>query len=85
MNAALFVVLSLNGRKAISWEPCISAMGLALITWAAFAALVGLITKRSFAKSVVSGLVPFALLAPTISRFSRILWIYFDRAVFQTK
>ena len=55
--------------------------GLALVTITMFATLLWLLTRWSLEKNVVGGLVLFVPLTPTISRFSRIVWMYFDRAI----
>jgi len=56
--------------------------GLALVTIAAFAALLWVLTNWPLEKIVIGAILPFVPLTPTISRFSRVLWIYFDRSVF---
>jgi hypothetical protein len=55
--------------------------GLALITIFAFAAGLWLSTRWSIQKTVLWAVVVFLPLAPTLTLFSRVLWIYLDQAI----
>jgi len=55
--------------------------GLALILIIALAALLGLVLHWSIQKSVIWGVILFVPLAPSITLFSRVLWIYLDQAI----
>ena len=55
--------------------------GVALGIITAFAALAWAFTGWPLGKNVVWAIILFVPLAPIVSRFSRILWIYFDRAI----
>ena len=62
------------GAMAISY-----ALAVALV--AALAALLWVATSWSLERAVLVAFVPLALLAPSLAKFSRVLWIYFDRSV----
>ena len=62
------------GAMAISY-----ALAVALV--AVLAALLWAVTSWSLERAVVVTFLPLALLAPTLAKFSRVLWIYFDRSV----
>jgi len=62
------------GAMAISY-----ALAVALV--AALAALLWAATSWSLERAVLVAFVPLALLAPSLTKFSRVLWIYFDRSV----
>jgi uncharacterized protein (DUF983 family) len=55
--------------------------GLALIAIVILAVLLWLATKWSLMKITVWAMVLFLPLAPTITLFSRVLWIYLDQAI----
>jgi hypothetical protein len=55
--------------------------GLALITIVAFALLLWAATAWSMQKVTVWAILLFLPLAPTLTLFSRVLWIYSDRAI----
>ena len=55
--------------------------GLALIAITVVAALLWAFTKWSIEKTVVRSVLLFVPLAPTLTLFSRVLWIYLDRSV----
>ena len=55
--------------------------GLALVTITIIALLLWLGLKWSFQKTVVWAIVFFVPLAPMLTFFSRVLWIYLDQAV----
>ena len=55
--------------------------GLALITIVAFALLLWAATAWSMQKVSVWAILLFLPLAPTLTLFSRVLWIYSDRAI----
>jgi uncharacterized protein (DUF983 family) len=55
--------------------------GLALFIIAVFATGLWALTGWRLEKLVVASLVPFVPLTPTISRLSRILWIYLDQSL----
>jgi len=55
--------------------------GVALAIIAAFAALFWAFTGWTLGENVIGAIVCFVPLAPMVSRFSRIVWIYFDRAI----
>ena len=56
------------------------SFGLALATIALIAALLWAITGWWITKDVTWAVVLFVPLAPTISLFARVLWIYLDQA-----
>jgi hypothetical protein len=62
------------GAMAISY-----ALGVALV--ALLAALLWAATSWSLERAVLFSFLPLVLLAPTLAKFSRVLWIYFDRSV----
>jgi Protein of unknown function (DUF983) len=55
--------------------------GGALITIVALALLLWALTPWSLQKITVWAILLFLPLAPTIALFSRVLWIYLDRAI----
>jgi uncharacterized protein (DUF983 family) len=55
--------------------------GLALLTIAGFALLLWAWTSWSLQKIVVCAILLFLPLAPGLALFSRVLWIYLDRAI----
>ena len=55
--------------------------GIALFVIAGFAALVWLLTHWTIGKSTLGGIALFLPLAPAITLFSRVLWIYLDQAI----
>jgi hypothetical protein len=55
--------------------------GLALVTIVAIALLLWGITQWSMQKIVVWSILLFLPLAPTLTLFSRVLWIYLDWAI----
>ena len=55
--------------------------GAALITIVALAMLLWALTPWSLQKITVWAILLFLPLAPTIALFSRVLWIYLDRAI----
>jgi uncharacterized protein (DUF983 family) len=55
--------------------------GLALITIVALALLLWAVTSWSMQKVTAWAIVLFLPLAPTLTLFSRVLWIYLDRAI----
>jgi uncharacterized protein (DUF983 family) len=55
--------------------------GLALITIVALALLLWAVTPWSMQKVTVWAILLFLPLAPTLTLFSRVLWIYLDRAI----
>jgi len=55
--------------------------GLALLIMALFATGLWAVTGWRLEKLAVASLVPFVPLTPTISRLSRILWIYLDQSL----
>jgi uncharacterized protein (DUF983 family) len=55
--------------------------GLALITIVAFAVLLWVFTSWSLQKIAVWAILLFLPLAPSLTLFSRVLWIYLDRAI----
>jgi uncharacterized protein (DUF983 family) len=55
------------------------SFGLALITIAVIAALLWVTTGRWITKDVIWAVVFFLPLAPSISLFARVLWIYLDQ------
>ena len=55
--------------------------GLALLTIAGFALLLWASTSWSLQKIVVCAILLFLPLAPGLALFSRVLWIYLDRAI----
>jgi len=55
--------------------------GLALIAITVVAALLWVFTKWSIEKTVVRSVLLFVPLAPTLTLFSRVLWIYLDRSI----
>jgi putative Ca2+/H+ antiporter (TMEM165/GDT1 family) len=55
--------------------------GLALITIVALAAGLWLSTRWSIQKTVIWAVVLFLPLAPMLTLFSRVLWIYLDQAI----
>jgi len=55
--------------------------GLALITILAFALLLWFFLRWSIQKTTIWAVVLFLPLAPTLTLFSRVLWIYLDQAV----
>jgi uncharacterized protein (DUF983 family) len=56
------------------------SFGLALITIAVIAALLWVATGWWITKDVIWAVVLFLPLAPSISLFARVLWIYLDQA-----
>ena len=54
---------------------------LALITIVAFALLLWAVTPWSMQRVTVWAILLFLPLAPTLTLFSRVLWIYLDRAI----
>ena len=62
------------GAMAISY-----ALAVALV--AVLAALLWAATRWSLERAVLVAFLPLTLLAPTLAKFSRVLWIYFDRSV----
>ena len=55
--------------------------GLALITIVGLALLLWLVTAWSLQKITVVAILLFLPLAPTLTLFSRVLWIYLDWAI----
>ncbi len=55
--------------------------GLALIAITVVAALLWAFTRWSIEKTVVRSVLLFVPLAPTLTLFSRVLWIYLDRSI----
>lgn len=55
--------------------------GIALLIITLFAGGLWMLTGWRLEKLVLVALVPFVPLTPTISRFSRILWIYLDQSL----
>jgi uncharacterized protein (DUF983 family) len=55
--------------------------GLALITIVALALLLWAVTPWSMQRVTVWAILLFLPLAPTLTLFSRVLWIYLDRAI----
>src|SRR4029077_12677540 len=55
--------------------------GLALITIVAFGLLLWALTPWSLQKITVGAILLFLPLAPALTLFSRVLWIYLDRAI----
>ncbi len=55
--------------------------GLALIAITVAAVLLWVFTKWSIEKTVVRSVLLFVPLAPTLTLFSRVLWIYLDRSI----
>ena len=55
--------------------------GLALVAIIGLAALLWALLHWSIQKSVIWGLIFFLPLAPLITLFSRVLWIYLDQAI----
>jgi hypothetical protein len=55
--------------------------GLALIVIALLAACVWLATRRPVEKLALPAILLFLPLVPSITLFSRVLWIYFDQAI----
>jgi len=55
--------------------------GLALITIVALCLLLWALTSWSLQKIAVWGILLFLPLAPSLALFSRVLWIYLDRAI----
>ena len=55
--------------------------GLALVLIVALAALLWVLFHWSIKKSVIWGLIFFLPMAPLITLFSRVLWIYLDQAI----
>ena len=55
--------------------------GLAVVTIASLAALLWVVTGWWITKDTICAVVLFLPLAPAITLFSRVLWIYLDRAV----
>jgi len=62
------------GALAISY-----ALAVALV--AALSALLWAATHWNLERAVLVSFLPLALVAPTLAKFSRVLWIYFDRSV----
>lgn len=62
------------GAMAISYVLAVALVAvLAALLWAA--------TGWSLERAALVAFLPLALLAPTLAKFSRVLWIYFDRSV----
>ena len=55
--------------------------GIALFVIAVLAALLWAFTRWPLEKNVIGAVVLFVPMAPVVSRLSRVIWIYFDRAV----
>jgi len=55
--------------------------GLALTTIVAFALLLWASTSWSLRRIVLGAILLFLPLAPILTLFSRVLWIYVDRAI----
>jgi hypothetical protein len=55
--------------------------GLALLAIAIFALLVWLTTRRPMEKLALPAILLFLPLVPSITLFSRVLWVYFDQAI----
>lgn len=55
--------------------------GVALFIITLFAVGLWMLTGWRLEKLVLVALVPFVPLTPTISRFSRVLWIYLDQSL----
>jgi uncharacterized protein (DUF983 family) len=55
--------------------------GLALIAITVVAVLLWTLTRWSIEKTVVRSVLLFVPLAPTLTLFSRVLWIYLDRSI----
>jgi uncharacterized protein (DUF983 family) len=55
--------------------------GLALITIVAFGLLLWAFTAWSLQKIILCAILLFLPLAPTLTLFSRVLWIYLDQAI----
>jgi hypothetical protein len=55
--------------------------GLGVVTIAALAILLWTFTSWSLTRSFVWGILLFLPVAAPLTYFSRVLWIYFDRAV----
>jgi uncharacterized protein (DUF983 family) len=54
---------------------------LALFTIVVFSVLLWICTNSSLQKAIVWAIVLFVPLAPVITLFSRVLWIYLDQAI----
>jgi uncharacterized protein (DUF983 family) len=55
--------------------------GLALVTIVALALLLWALTSWSLQRITLSAILLFLPLAPTLTLFSRVLWIYLDQAI----
>lgn len=55
--------------------------GLALGMITAFTVLIWILTNWPLEKNVVVAIIIFVPFAPTVSRLSRVFWIYFDRTI----
>jgi hypothetical protein len=55
--------------------------GLALVTIAVIALLLWAFTSGGLQRIVIWAVLLFLPLAPAVTFFSRVLWIYFDRAI----
>lgn len=55
--------------------------GLALITIALITVILRLVTSWGVVKDIVWAIVLFLPLAPMLTLFSRVLWIYLDQAI----
>jgi hypothetical protein len=55
--------------------------GLGLLLVAILAVLVWLFTRSSLDKTVLAAFLLFLPIVPALTRFGRVLWIYFDQAI----
>jgi len=55
--------------------------GIGVVVICAFAAVLWMLTRWSLPKVVLWGVLLFVPFAPSITLFSRVLWIYLDRSV----
>jgi len=55
--------------------------GLALVTIVAIAVALWAVTRASITKAAVWAVVLFLPLAPPLTLFARVLWIYLDRSI----
>jgi hypothetical protein len=55
--------------------------GLGLLLVVILAVLVWLFTRSSLDKTVLAAFLLFLPIVPALTRFGRVLWIYFDQAI----
>jgi hypothetical protein len=75
------VASSLSGKAGYFLGAMYISYGLALFTIVGLSLLLWICTNWSLQKTIVWALLLFVPLAPVLTLFSRVLWIYLDQAI----